>query len=174
MTSLLATRAVGIVAAESLTKIRVQTIQGRSPRDAKKCRATTVLGQPGDTKHSKCLLLGGRRLNQLTLIPKPKGSGGARAATAQVGPANKRNDTKRCLPFEASLRPEEAVPWSTTECPAVPNTSVQSCCQTSSARGDVTHCFYSHCDVIDVWTLAFPALKGKKASDWLQPTQQPK
>ena len=41
-------------------------------------------------------------------------------------------------------------------------------------RGDVTHCFYSHCDVIDVWTLAFPALKGGKASDWLQPTRQPK
>ena len=68
-------------------------------------------GDQGDTKHSKCLLLGGRRLNQLTLIPKPKGSGGARAATAQVGPANKRNDTKRCLPVEASLRPGEAVPW---------------------------------------------------------------
>ena len=68
-------------------------------------------GDRSDTKHSKCLLLGGRRLNQLTLIPKPKGSGGARATTAQVGPANKRNDTKRCLPVEASLRPGEAVPW---------------------------------------------------------------
>ena len=68
-------------------------------------------GNRSDTKHSKCLLLGGRRLNQLTLIPKPKGSGGARAATAQVGPANKRNDTKRCLPVEASLRPGEAIPW---------------------------------------------------------------
>ena len=68
-------------------------------------------GDQSDTKHSKCLLLGGRRLNQLTLIPKPKGSGGAQAATAQVGPANKRNDTKRCLPIEASLRPGEAVPW---------------------------------------------------------------
>ena len=56
-------------------------------------------GDRSDTKHSKCLLLGGRRLNQLTLIPKPKGSGGARAATAQVGPANKRNDTKRCRPL---------------------------------------------------------------------------
>ena len=62
-------------------------------------------GDWSDTKHSKCLLLGGRRLNQLTLIPKPKGSGGARPATAQVGPANNRNDTKRCLPVEASLRP---------------------------------------------------------------------
>ena len=30
-------------------------------------------------------------------------------------------------------------------------------------RGDVTHCFYSHCDVIDVWMLAFPALPG---TDW--------
>ena len=68
-------------------------------------------GDRSDTKHSKCLLLGGRRLNQLTLIPKPKGSGGARAATAQVGPANKRDDTKRCLPVEASLRPGEAIPW---------------------------------------------------------------
>ena len=68
-------------------------------------------GDQGDTKHSKCLLLGGRRLNQMTLIPKPNGSGSARAATAQVGPANKRNDTKRCLPIEASLRPGEAVPW---------------------------------------------------------------
>ena len=68
-------------------------------------------GDQSDTKHSKCLLLGGRWLNQLTLIPKPKGSGSARAATAQVGPANKRNDTKRCLPIEASLRPGEAVPW---------------------------------------------------------------
>ena len=68
-------------------------------------------GDRSDTKDSKCLLLGGRRLNQLTLIPKPKGSGGARAATAQVSPANKRNDTKRCLPVEASLRPGEAVPW---------------------------------------------------------------
>ena len=68
-------------------------------------------GDRSDTKHSKCLLLGGRRLNQLTLIPKPKGSGGARAATAQVGPANNRNDTKRCLPVEALLRPGEAVPW---------------------------------------------------------------
>ena len=68
-------------------------------------------GDRSDTKHSKCLLLGGRRLNQLTLIPKPKGSGGTRAATAQVGPANKRNDTKRCLPIEASLRPGEADPW---------------------------------------------------------------
>ena len=68
-------------------------------------------GDRSNTKHSKCLLLGGRRLNQLTLIPKPKGSGGAWAAMAQVGPANKRNDTKRCLPVEASLRPGEAVPW---------------------------------------------------------------
>ena len=68
-------------------------------------------GDRSDTKHLKCLLLGGRRLNQLTLIPKPKGSGGTRAATAQVGPANNRNDTKRCLPVEASLRPGEAVPW---------------------------------------------------------------
>ena len=68
-------------------------------------------GDRSNTKHLKCLLLGGRRLNQLTLIPKPKGSGGARAATAQVGPANKRNDTKRCLPIEALLRPGEAVPW---------------------------------------------------------------
>ena len=41
-------------------------------------------------------------------------------------------------------------------------------------RGDVMHCFYSHCDVIDVWTLALPALKGGNASDWLQPTRQPK
>ena len=68
-------------------------------------------GDRSDTKHSKCLLLGGRRLNQLTLIPKPKGSGGARATTAQVGPANERNGTKRCLPVEALLRPGEAVPW---------------------------------------------------------------
>ena len=68
-------------------------------------------GDRSDTKHSKCLLLGGRQLNQLTLIPKPKGSGGTRAATAQVGPANKRNETKRCLPIEASLRPGEAIPW---------------------------------------------------------------
>ena len=68
-------------------------------------------GDRSDTKHSRCLLLGGRRLNQLTLIPKQKESGGARAAMAQVGPANKRNDTKRCLPVEASLRPGEAVPW---------------------------------------------------------------
>ena len=68
-------------------------------------------GDRSGTKHLKCLLLGGRRLNQLTVIPKPKGSGGARAAMAQIGPANKRNDTKRCLPIEASLRPGEAVPW---------------------------------------------------------------
>ena len=68
-------------------------------------------GNRSDTKHSKCLLLGGRRLNQLTLIPKLKGSGSAQAAMAQVGPANKRNDTKRCLPIEASLRPGEAIPW---------------------------------------------------------------
>ena len=45
-TSLLAAPAIGFVAAESLTKIRVQTIQGRPPRDAKKCHATTVLGRP--------------------------------------------------------------------------------------------------------------------------------
>ena len=51
-------------------------------------------GDRGDTDHSKCLLLGGRRLNLLTIIPKPKGSGGARAATAQIGPANERNKTK--------------------------------------------------------------------------------
>ena len=68
-------------------------------------------GDRSNTKHSKCLLLGGRQLNQLTLIPKPKGSGSAQAAMAQVGPANNRNDTKRCLPVEASLRPGEAVPW---------------------------------------------------------------
>ena len=41
-------------------------------------------------------------------------------------------------------------------------------------RGDVTHCFYSNRDVINVLTLAFPTLNGGKASDWLQPTQQPK
>ena len=35
-------------------------------------------GDQGDTKHSKCLLLGGRWLNQMTLIPTPNGSGGAR------------------------------------------------------------------------------------------------
>ena len=54
-------------------------------------------GDQGDTKHSECLLLGGRQLNQMTLIPKPRGSGGARAATAQVGPANKRDNTKMML-----------------------------------------------------------------------------
>ena len=68
-------------------------------------------GDRGGTDHSKCLLLGGQRLNLLTIIPKPKGSGGAWAATAQIGPADKRNETKRCLPVEASLRPGEAVPW---------------------------------------------------------------
>ena len=101
-------------------------------------------GDRSDTKHSRCLLLGGRRLNQLTLIPKLKESGSAWAATAQIGPANKRNDTKRCLPVEASLRPGEAVPqpsqtqvFSPAARPQVP-------------RGDVTHCFYSNCDVIDV------------------------
>ena len=41
-------------------------------------------------------------------------------------------------------------------------------------RGDVTHCFYSHCDVIDFCMLALPTLKGGKASDWLQATRQPK
>ena len=51
-------------------------------------------GDRSDPDHSKCLLLGGRRLNLLTIIPKPKGSGGARAATAQIGPANERNKTK--------------------------------------------------------------------------------
>ena len=34
--------------------------------------------------------------------------------------------------------------------------------------------FIANCDIIDFWTLALPALKGGKASDWLQPTQQPK
>ena len=110
-TSLLAARAVGFVAAESLTKIRVQTIKAAHPGTPRSVVPPQSWGDRSDTKHSKCLLLGGRRLNQLTLIPKPKGSGGARAATAQVGPANKRNDTKRCLPVEASLRPGEAVPW---------------------------------------------------------------
>ena len=47
MTSLLAAHTIGFMAAESLTKIIVQTIQGCPPRDTKKCRATTVLGQPG-------------------------------------------------------------------------------------------------------------------------------
>ena len=51
-------------------------------------------GDRSDTDHSKCLLLGGRRLNLLTVIPKPKGSGSARAAMAQIGPANERNKTK--------------------------------------------------------------------------------
>ena len=51
-------------------------------------------GDHSDTDHSKCLLLGGRRLNLLTVIPKLKGSGGTRAATAQIGPANERNKTK--------------------------------------------------------------------------------
>ena len=106
MTSLPAARADGIVAAKSLTKLEYKQFKAAPPRDAKKCRAPQSWGDRSDTKHSKC-----RRLNQLTLIPKPKGSGGARAATAQVGPANKRNDTKRCLPVEASLRPREAVPW---------------------------------------------------------------
>ena len=32
--------------------------------------------------------------------------------------------------------------------------------------------FIANCDVIDFWTLALPALKGEKASDWLQPTRQ--
>ena len=111
----------------------------------------------------------------MTLIPKPKGSGGARAATAQVGPANKRNDTKRCLLFEASLRPGEAVS------PGQPQSAQQSQTQVFSPaaepqvpRGDIMHCFYSHCDVINFWTLAPPALKGGKASDWLQPTRKPK
>ena len=107
-------------------------------------------GDRSNTKHSKCLLLGGRRLNQLTLIPKPKGSGGARAATAQVGPANNRNDTKRCLPVEASLRPGKPSPGK-------PQSAQQSQTQVFSPaarpqvpRGDVTHCFYSNRDVINV------------------------
>ena len=52
-------------------------------------------GDRSNTKHSKCLLLGGRRLNQLTVIPKPKGSGGARAAMAQIGPAKNIEMTQR-------------------------------------------------------------------------------
>ena len=110
-TSLPAARAHGIVAAKSLTKIRVQKFKAAHPGTPRSVVPPQSWGDWSDTKHSKCLLLGGRRLNQLTLIPKPKGSGGARAATAQVGPANNRNDTKRCLPIEASLRPGEAVPW---------------------------------------------------------------
>ena len=110
-TSLPAARADGIVAAKSLTKIRVQKFKAAHPGTPRSVVPPQSWGDRSDTKHSKCLLLGGRRLNQLTLIPKPKGSGGARAATAQVGPANNRNDTKRCLPIEASLRPGEAVPW---------------------------------------------------------------
>ena len=98
------------------TQIKLGIPLGHYGRLASKSGLANVVppqswGDRSDTKHSKCLLLGGRRLNQLTLIPKPKGSGGARAATAQVGPANNRNDTKRCLPVEASLRPGEAVPW---------------------------------------------------------------
>ena len=111
MTSLPAARADGIVAAKSLTKIRVQKFKAAHPGTPRSVVPPQSWGDRSDTKHSKCLLLGGRRLNQLTLIPKPKGSGGARAATAQVGPANNRNDTKRCLPIEVSLRPGEAVPW---------------------------------------------------------------
>ena len=89
---------------------RVPTFLGDSTGTPRSVVPPQSWGDQSDTKHSKCLLLGGRQLNQLTLIPKPKGSGGARAATAQVGPANNRNDTKRCLPVEASLRPGEAVP----------------------------------------------------------------
>ena len=107
-------------------------------------------GDRSDTKHSKCLLLGGRRLNQLTLIPKPKGSGGARAATAQVGPANKRNDTKRCLPVEARLdlgKPSPGKPQSAQQS----QTQVFSpAARPQVPRGDVTQCFYSNCDVIDI------------------------
>ena len=88
-TSLLAARAVGFVAAESLTKIRVQTFKAAHPGTPRSVVPPQSWGDRSDTKHSKCLLLGGRRLNQLTLIPKPKGSGGAQAATAQVGPAIK-------------------------------------------------------------------------------------
>ena len=104
----------------------------------------------GDTKHSKCLLLGGQRLNQLTLIPKPKGSGGARAATAQVGPANNRNDTKDAYQLKRHLdlgKPS----------PGKPQSAQQSQTQVFSTaarpqvpRGDVTHCFYSNRDVINV------------------------
>ena len=99
---------------ESPIQVHLFSLGGQIP-SCFKCSIYVVppqsWGDRSDTKHSKCLLLGGRWLNQLTLIPKMKGSGGARAATAQVGPANKRNDTKRCLPIEASLRPGEAVPW---------------------------------------------------------------
>ena len=80
-------------------------------------------GDRSDTKHSKCLLLGGRRLNQLTLIPKLKGSGGARAATAPGKPQSAQQSQTQV--FSPAARPQ------------VP-------------RGDVTHCFYSNCDVIDV------------------------
>ena len=107
-------------------------------------------GDRSDTKHSKCLLLGGRWLNQLTLIPKPKGSGGARAATAQVGPANKRNDTKRCLPVEASLRPGEAVPGKPQSAQQSQTQVFGPAARPQVPRGDVTHCFYSNCDVINV------------------------
>ena len=107
-------------------------------------------GDRSDTKHSKCLLLGGRRLNQLTLIPKPKGSGGARAATAQVGPANNRNDTKRCLPIEASLRPGEAVPGEPQSAQQSQTQVFSTAARPQVPRGDVTHCFYSNRDVIDV------------------------
>ena len=104
-------------------------------------------GDQSDTKHSKCLLLGGRQLNQLTLIPKPKGSGGARAATAQQIKEMTQRDAYRLKRRLDLGKPSPGKPQSAQQS----QTQVFSpAARPQVPRGDVTHCFYSNCDVIDI------------------------
>ena len=148
-TSLPAARADGIVAAKSLTKIRVQTIKAAHPGTPRSVVPPQSWGDRSDTKHSKCLLLGGRRLNQLTLIPNRR-EVAAHGLQRQVGQANNRNDTKRCLPVEASLRPGKPSPGKPQSAQQSQTQVFSTAARPQVPRGDVTHCFYSNRDVINV------------------------
>ena len=82
--------------------------------------------------------------------PQPKGSGCARAATAQVGPANKEMTQRDA--YQLKRRLDLGKPS-----PGKPQSAQQSQTQVFSPaarpqvpRGDVTHCFYSNCDIIDI------------------------
>ena len=70
----------------------------------------------------------------------------------KVGPANKRNDTKRCLQFEVRLDLEKPSPGQPQSAQQSQTQVFSPAAEPQVPQGDVTYCFYSHGDVINVWT----------------------
>ena len=70
----------------------------------------------------------------------------------KVGPANKRNDQRDAYSLKRHLDLEKPSPGQPRSAQQSQTQVFSPAAEPQVPRGDITHCFYSHCDVIDVWT----------------------